>query len=192
MVTPEKRKEYRIKYRQEHPENVKESRRKNYLSHKEHVNEKTKQYYKEHPEKIRESVAKWTRKKKEANPEEYAKQNAARFRDYYNKNKEKFKAARDKWNKAHPEEMRAASYKYHIKKKYGLTIEEHTNMIEAQGNRCKICNEEMSTPHVDHDHITGKVRGLLCPNCNTGLGKFKDSVPNLLRAVAYLEENLDK
>jgi protein-arginine kinase activator protein McsA len=58
-------------------------------------------------------------------------------------------------------------------------------MIAAQGGRCLICQEETKL-HVDHCHETKKVRGLLCRECNTGLGKFKERVDLLERAIHYL------
>lgn len=76
--------------------------------------------------------------------------------------------------------------------KYGLTHEQYINMCAAQGGKCAICqripvgNGSMSVLQVDHDHETGKVRGLLCQHCNTGLGKFSDKVDVLLAAVQYL------
>jgi hypothetical protein len=80
----------------------------------------------------------------------------------------------------------------HLKPKYGITKEDHDKMLYEQGNRCAICScmfgEEVETvPHVDHDHVTKKVRGLLCKACNTGLGQFKDNVTSLQRAVLYLQ-----
>lgn len=79
-----------------------------------------------------------------------------------------------------------------LKKRYGITVDEFNEMIEKQENKCGLCEERLFSgrrTHVDHCHSSGKIRKLLCPNCNTGLGKFKDS-PNLLRkAAAYLEEN---
>ena len=79
-------------------------------------------------------------------------------------------------------------------KKYGITMSEKIKMLESQNNRCKICNKEleMGTPmgvHVDHNHITDKVRGILCTNCNMGLGSFKDNPDFLYKAIEYLLEN---
>jgi hypothetical protein len=62
-------------------------------------------------------------------------------------------------------------------------------MIEAQGGLCAICAGPLDRPHVDHDHETGKVRGILCFNCNAGLGKFKDSVEIADAATEYLRKH---
>lgn len=83
---------------------------------------------------------------------------------------------------------RAASAKSYFKVNYGLTIEE----IEAMAaDGCMICGTfdwrgRHDRPHVDHDHKTGKVRGVLCSECNYGLGKFKDDPALLKAAIDYL------
>jgi hypothetical protein len=58
--------------------------------------------------------------------------------------------------------------------------------LEAQGGLCLVC-EERPAEHVDHDHATGKVRGLLCFGCNGGLGQFRDRVDIMRNAIEYLE-----
>jgi len=76
--------------------------------------------------------------------------------------------------------------------KYGLSKERYDLMLWAQDNRCVICTTEFSdsvTPVVDHCHNTGEVRGLLCSNCNTALGLFKDNVDRLQKAIQYLARN---
>ena len=86
------------------------------------------------------------------------------------------------------------SYKrYQLKKQYGLALETFEDMLSAQNWKCEICESDLTgekrhlLPNVDHDHLTGKVRGILCGQCNNGLGRFKDS-PSLLRnAAIYLE-----
>lgn len=71
--------------------------------------------------------------------------------------------------------------------KLGVTVEDVQQMWERQNHQCAICKVPITLKaHLDHDHTTGKVRGLLCPHCNHGLGKFKDSVENLLAAIEYL------
>ena len=61
-------------------------------------------------------------------------------------------------------------------------------MLIEQEKRCVICKRNVIL-RVDHCHTTGKVRGLLCHNCNTGLGQFKDNIDNLKMAIKYLEKN---
>ena len=73
--------------------------------------------------------------------------------------------------------------------KYGITPEDFKRMHEAQKGRCAICNDEPKTKrglHVDHDHETGKVRGLLCHGCNVALGSFKEDVTLLNKAIEYI------
>lgn len=74
--------------------------------------------------------------------------------------------------------------------KYGLSFEEFSVLLDQQEGRCAICNTEFDgEPMVDHDHITRRVRGLLCKHCNTGLGMFRDSQLRLRSAAAYLGRN---
>lgn len=75
-------------------------------------------------------------------------------------------------------------------KKYGITVEDYVRMLVEQNGRCAICLSEYPGPnafHVDHDHATGKVRGLLCTRCNPGLGYFRDDPELLARAIEYLK-----
>jgi len=70
---------------------------------------------------------------------------------------------------------------------YGLTDKEFLSAISSQRNLCALCRRPLRPPFIDHDHKTGRVRGLLCGKCNLGLGMFQDS-PELLRlAATYLE-----
>jgi hypothetical protein len=80
-------------------------------------------------------------------------------------------------------ERLGGSRTYHLKRRYGLTAEEADTMLEVQGGLCAICKAAPAA-HVDHDHATGRVRALLCFNCNGGLGQFKDN-PAALHAAAY-------
>lgn len=73
-------------------------------------------------------------------------------------------------------------------KKYGLDKDSYEVLLQKQKNKCAICTKEfISTPHVDHNHKTGKVRGLLCYPCNSGLGQFEDDIDRLKRAIKYLK-----
>jgi hypothetical protein len=77
---------------------------------------------------------------------------------------------------------------------YGITVDRFEEILALQDGLCAICRTPAfgaKLPHVDHDHESGSVRGILCSNCNTGLGLFKDD-PELLRAAAkYLEGDRD-
>lgn len=78
------------------------------------------------------------------------------------------------------------------KRNYGLTADAFAELLRSQNHRCKICLVSFSEREscVDHDHITGYVRGLLCHQCNRGLGAFCDNRNSLLRAVRYLRGEL--
>lgn len=77
-----------------------------------------------------------------------------------------------------------------LKRKYGLTAEQWHEMHDKQKGCCAICKEVFEfRVHVDHCHDTGKVRSLLCFNCNGGLGNFKDNSNLLTAAIKYLEEH---
>ena len=70
---------------------------------------------------------------------------------------------------------------------YKLTQQDYEDLLDRQEGLCKICTEPLDDSGVvDHCHTTGKVRGLLCQQCNSGLGFFKDSILSLLRAIKYL------
>lgn len=86
------------------------------------------------------------------------------------------------------ERRRAPEWRFtaKLRREYGLTLEQYLEMLADQGGACAICGTAMACPYVDHDHETGAVRGLLCLNCNTGLGQFKDSENVLEAAAAYL------
>ncbi|MHC2284433.1 endonuclease VII domain-containing protein [Bradyrhizobium barranii] len=80
-----------------------------------------------------------------------------------------------------------------LMRKYGITVEKRAEMLAAQGFRCALCPSDDPGPkgqwHVDHCHDTGKVRALLCMQCNVGIGNLQHS-PALLRAAAdYIEKH---
>jgi hypothetical protein len=72
--------------------------------------------------------------------------------------------------------------------RYRLDNEKYSEMVSKQDNKCAICSKEMSPPHIDHNHTTGEVRGLLCKSCNASLGLMKDSVELLEKAIVYLKD----
>lgn len=119
------------------------------------------------PEPARERTERW----RQENPERYAA------------NQKAFVASGGK---------KVADRRSHLKRKYGMTLEEYDAMLEAQGGGCFICGrpprEDISL-HVDHDHSTGKVRGILCFCCNNALADFQDDPALLRKAAAYVSVN---
>lgn len=78
-----------------------------------------------------------------------------------------------------------------LKRRYNITAAEYDMMLISQNHTCKICKDVCTTGRrlsVDHCHSTGAIRGLLCTNCNSGLGKFKDNPQLLAAAIKYLED----
>lgn len=96
------------------------------------------------------------------------------------------------WKKDNPEKFKEHSRRA-LLKKYGLTIECFEKLLAAQDSKCKLCRKERAPTErewqVDHCHKTGMVRGILCYNCNVGLGHFHDD-PELMRAaIKYLGDS---
>jgi len=139
-----------------------------------------KDYYKKNPEKFKKT------------PEQQAEHNRKR-RERYAKDKqyrEKLKQqAKEYWAKF-PEKRKSGR----IRSNYDMSMEDFKELMSLQNGMCAICgysdtSDKNKFPLVDHCHQTGKVRGLLCMNCNQALGKFKDSTSNLTAAMAYLIRN---
>lgn len=85
------------------------------------------------------------------------------------------------------------SYKHSLKKKFGITPEYFEKMFEAQGKRCAVCGTYKNGKSnyrfcVDHDHKTGKIRGVLCIKCNVLIGQSDDNVQTLQNAIDYLSK----
>ncbi|HXD10564.1 MAG TPA: endonuclease VII domain-containing protein [Anaerolineales bacterium] len=125
---------------------------------------------------------------------DYAKNKKAileRNKKWLQENLEKSKEYRRKWLLRNGDR----SLKYRLKSRFGLTVEAYIEMFSAQGGMCAICGykpvEIKERLNVDHDHATGKVRGLLCPNCNKSLGLIRDSIETALKMAEYLKRSLD-
>ena len=115
-----------------------------------------------------------------ANPEP-AKQ---RVREWQLNNPERYQENQRRWKESGGKSR--SGRKSHLKRTFGLTAEEYTKKLEWQGGVCLICQQpptEGKLLDIDHDHKTGLTRGLLCRNCNHGLGKFRED-PFLLAAPA--------
>lgn len=114
----------------------------------------------------------------------------ARSKAAYEKNGERVKRRVHEYQKANPERVQEWRKKgkphWDRKAKYGLEKEDYELLLIAQSGRCAICLLPMLNPCVDHCHATGRVRGLLCKDCNTGIGHLKDDIERLRAAIEYL------
>lgn len=148
-------------------------------------------------------------------PSRTPEENKAYMRDYYASNRDKFKRTKEQQDivNARRRERYATDSAYRDKakmsakrwqannpdkrhnqrmRKYGITATEYNRILEEQHGGCAICGRANSGDsthvrfHVDHCHSTGVVRGLLCSNCNTGIGKFEDDPDRLNKASMYL------
>lgn len=92
------------------------------------------------------------------------------------------------WHGSNPGAQRL----YYLKCNFDLTPEDYDEMIVEQSGLCAICERQMigRDECVDHDHATGRVRGLLCQGCNQGLGRFGDDPRHLRAAVLYLTRRI--
>jgi len=140
---------------------------------------------------------------------------AAVARAYYLKNKEKLREKNKRWLAANPGKVAEYSRRFHakhperkseyyrrhrakrrdqiesnrLKRRYGITREQVEQMKIAQNNQCSICSKELVKSHIDHDHVTGKVRSILCPHCNGALGLLQESARIAFLAASYLQSH---
>lgn len=124
------------------------------------MNESAKRYRLRHPDRVR-----------------------ATKRRYYEKNREAILAKRKGVYSARDRET-------HLQRRYGIGEEEYQRLLGEQMGACAICRESIvggRALNVDHDHETGRIRGLLCPACNRGIGYLRDNPELLFRAKLYLE-----
>lgn len=161
------------------------------------------------PEETRAYDRAWKKKWRDENPEKAKEQDRQR----YLRQRERRLAYQSRYRKDNPDKVLAAnraSYQKSEKQrarsksvtyeKYGLTADDVKKMYGDQGGLCKICYKPLRSPddlsfrdrkhhemNIDHCHTSGAVRGLLCGQCNMGLGCFVDSCDALTNAIAYLE-----
>jgi len=130
-------------------------------------------------EKNRQRVLQW----KIDNPERYKEQG----RRAYERNKEIQLARAKAKRESDPIAWKERHHWYTLKHRQGITKEEYQNLFAQQDGVCAICSKPYSRLlDVDHDHSTGKIRGLLCGPCNRGLGQFQDNIALLAAAIEYL------
>lgn len=111
-------------------------------------------------------------------------------KSYYKKNKVKIDNMQKERTAKYPETNTAINRKSRLKYYYGITIDDFDALVLKQNGCCAICGEHQSNLktvlYVDHDHETGEIRGLLCRNCNLGIGYLMDNTELLQSAIKYL------
>lgn len=135
------------------------------------------------PEKVKKS--------EKASRDKNADQVKSSMKDWRQRNAEKIRRDWRKWYSKNTTRVRH----HRLKSLYGLTPEQYEGMFAAQASGCAICRRnpyeqgDSKGLFVDHDHVTGRVRALLCQHCNRLLGCAKDSAEILLSAAAYLRQH---
>lgn len=111
----------------------------------------------------------------------------------YERNRERYLERNRRWKEENPERLRDAQRRYSLRVNVhpDATPELKRDLLAYQGGVCAICRTNRPTGrgdfHLDHDHATGVIRGVLCNRCNTGLGLFRDDPRLLAAAIAYIE-----
>ena len=119
---------------------------------------------------------------------------------WYETNKEKRLKQISDYDKSQPKEWRQAKgRKHHLKKRYNITQQEYETKLASQDYKCALCGKDASDNkrggkldplHIDHCHKTNTLRDLLCHQCNSGLGQFKDNIEILQKAIDYLHKHM--
>jgi len=138
--------------------------------------------------KGRERAAKY----RSENPEKF-KEAQRRSKDRIKSNPERLEKLRE-WQKRYRDKNRKALSDGERRRRFGVTPEMYASLLQSQNGTCAICNKEETATRlgkvkalsVDHSHKTGAIRGLLCSDCNTGIGKLKDDPTILQSAIQYL------
>jgi hypothetical protein len=113
-----------------------------------------------------------------------------KVRSWRHENRDRYLAYQRDYKRSRADAERAG----YLRRRFGLSIEDYYSILASQGGGCGVCgalHPDGKPLHVDHDHATGRVRGLLCFNCNGGLGQFRDDVDALANAIGYLARNDD-
>lgn len=181
-------------YRERNRERIRERERKYYAANRDRILESQRAYVERNREKIKDSNRDRAQLERVTNPEAQL----ARERRYAEKHNErrlessrKYKAKeRAKDPEAYLKRVRELRRAWSLRLR-GVTPEQWEAMFESQGRACGICPATTPTKDrfwaLDHNHATGKVRGILCMHCNVGIGQFKDDPQRLRRAADYLE-----
>ena len=116
-----------------------------------------------------------------------------KHKERYRKNPRKILDINKKWNEKNKEKISRYQANWALIKRYNITTEILEDMLKAQNNKCAICGNVFKNrrdTHIDHNHNTKKVRGLLCQKCNQAIGLVNENTVLLKSAISYLEKHL--
>lgn len=141
--------------------------------------ERAKVWAKANPERAKANHKKYRETKK------YKERHRIKAAEWRKQNPDKANAATKRWDRKHPLRRKVSR---HRRNGVDVSIQSYLATLKSQNNACAICLEgfDKMSPHIDHCHSTGRFRGLLCANCNRGLGMFKDKPLRLVNAALYL------
>ena len=97
-----------------------------------------------------------------------------------------------KWKVKYPKEAKIKSRSDHLRRAYGITQKDFERMTAEQHGLCLVCHRNVGLLHIDHDHKTGKIRGLLCGCCNRALGQLNDDPLRVESLLAYIQSFTDE
>ncbi len=163
-------------------------------NHKEELASKRKERYAMCPEKLHEINSRSNGKHKyerRVTRQKYYEKNKKQILEYARKYRTEHRSEIIEKLKKYYSENKDIFAGYNLKRHYGITKERYGIMLIEQGGVCAICggpSNDRGSYHVDHDHRTGIVRGLLCGGCNSGLGFFKDDQSLMKIAIEYLSD----
>ena len=115
---------------------------------------------------------------------------AARSRQYYRRNRVSVLERVKHYQQQMPVEKKQLKERKRTLRRYGMELHDYDKLLKQQHNKCAICECKGNGKRlvVDHDHKTGKVRGLLCTSCNIGIGLLDDSAERILQALEYISD----
>ena len=166
------------KWMEENKDRRKKVQKKYYAARKDYFRLKQKEWRNKNPERLKE-----LKRQSYARNSDSAK---ATIKKYWNKNKESILEKAKQKYKNNPELYKERAIIY----KYGITYKDKEEMYMSQDGKCLICNNQFPIQdlHIDHNHNTNEVRGLLCPQCNTSLGLLKEDINTLMNMIDYIEQ----
>ena len=174
-MSPEELAAYHRAYRLAHREELRARERAHDAACRDEIRLKARTYCAAHREEVRIKAKAW----RAAHREEQ--------KVYRTTHREEISIREKTWRAKNPGRTRASN----MKKLYGLTTIKFTALLESQRGTCASCKAAewgRRGPQIDHDHVTGKIRGILCRKCNTALGMIGDDLKIARLLVAYLEK----